>query len=246
MENIKLWRAAIVVRKLFMEEFDTNDFSYLMNEKNPNLSVIPLADAIMREQAIYENTALNIAKSYPFALMDIDKKLESETRPSTISVSVFDDVRFSPLGLNEYLTNNHILDDQPGEIMPLHVYAADFKMKKNLDPDIFYDNSNIEWARDVVLSSNIGYVFDNLQNGLDIKFKAIQSELKFGGDIEIIEIRRGKTKLFEIKISNEKVDLDSIGVVHADLRDVMSLGPSLTKGQLRKIRGNLISDELGV
>lgn len=229
-----------------MEEFDTNDFNHLMNEKNPGLSVIPLADAIIREQAIYEKSALTIAKSYPYALMDISKKLESETRASTISVSVFDGIRFSPVGLNEYLSNNHILDDKPGETMPLHVYAVDFKMKKNIDPDISYDNSDVEWARDVILSSSSGYVLDNLQNAIDLKFKAIESDFKFGGDIECIEIRRGKTTLFEMGISNLKADLDSICIVNADLRDVMLLSPVLTNNQIRKVRGNLVADELGI
>lgn len=246
MENIKLWRAAIVVRKLFLEEYDISDFNYLMNEKNPNLSVIPLADAILAEKAIYQKTALGIAKAYPFALEGFSSNLESDGISKTVSISVFDDVSFSPKALREYLDSHHILDDLAAATNPLYVYALDLKLEKNGDPEDRYDLSCSEWAKDVVLSSKVDYVLSHIQKAIDLQCSAMTNDFKFGGSVESLEIRRGRTALFEIPVQDGRPDLDRINIMDADLRDIMSLGGILAPEQLRRARGQLVTNELGI
>lgn len=246
MENIKLWRAAIVVRKLFMEECITNDFDYLMNEKNPNLSVIPLADAILAEKAIYQKTALGIVKAYPSALASFSNDLESNGRSKTVSVSVFDDVSFSPQGLRDYLDSHHILDNLDEETNPLYVYALDLKLEKNGDPEERYDLGCTEWAKDVVLSSRVDYVLSHMQQAIELQCSAMANDFKFGGSVESIEIRRGRTALFEVPVRDGRPDLDRINIVEADLRDIMSLGVILAPEQIRRARGQLVTNELGI
>lgn len=270
MKNIEAWGAAIVAKKIFESEFDTNDFTSLFISQYPHMKGVELSVNIAEEREIFESTALEVIRSYGTGGLEcVAEMLKSQEENAVVNVSIFDPIKVKPSIHRDYLESHHILDDTDAKTKPEHVYAMDVKCSVTYlatKEDDEYCDSLL--AMDVVLSSKIDYLIGNIQRAIDLQSKVLNEDFDERSKPVSVAIRRGDKVLFEFPIQdlapgNEPAskqpgilgiaepvslapDLDRITVIDATLKDISNISSRLTDRQARRVRGQLLENELGM
>lgn len=259
MYNIQMWRAAIAARKIFSDNFDTNDFTALITDLNPGISGIKLSKEINDERSIFEGNILAVTNAYGQDGLDsVRDMIYAEDDEVQVLVSVYPPLKVNPKSIREYVDSHHILDDKEVFTDGDLVYSLDVNYRINLlTPKFAGLNHDFAWAHDVVMSSSLEYVLDRIDDAINLQSNICINELKHGGCPDVIEIRRGNTILFEIPLlhsifgiteSGERSipDFNYLKVIDASLKDIKVLERQMTQPQVRRARGQLLTNELGM
>ena len=259
MYNTQMWRSALAARKIFEDNFDTNDFTSLMMKSNPGLSGVALSKEINDERSIFEDNVLAITNAYGQGGLDsVRDMIYSYDAEVEVLVSVFDTLKVDPEKIRSYLDSHYILDDSEEFTDGNLVFSLDVNYRINLlEPKFDGLNHDYAWARDVVMSPDLKFVTDRIDDAIELLAKNCVQDFEHGGCPDIIEIRRGNTILFEVPLKHSifgitasgemsTPDFNKLKVVDAKLKDIKVLESQMTHAQTRRARGQLLTTELGM
>lgn len=259
MYNIQMWRAAIAARKIFSDNFDTNDFTALMTDLNPGISGLQLSREINDERSIFEDNILAITNAYGQDGLDsLRDMIYAEEEEVEVLVSVYPPLKVNPESIRNYIDSHHILDDKEVFTDGNLVYSLDVNYRINLlAPKFAGLNHDYAWSRDVVMSSSLEFVLDKIDDAIELQSKNCKLDFEHGGCPDVIEIRRGDTVLFEFPLRHSifgitetgdrsTPDFNNLKVLEAKLKDIKVLESQMTLAQARRARGQLLTTELGM
>lgn len=257
MNNLDIWRSAIILKKLFDERYDANEFNFLLKEKYPNLDEFRFASWKSDIESSFEDIAPVLASySKDEELKEAHRVINSASTSEVTSVSVFKDVLVNPFELRSYLDEHHILDSNScGDYSK--AYSLRVGYKYIAIENFTGQNSWIKYVDDVVISTSFKFLIENLQNAIDIVSKNLRPGLGKIGDLQSIAIIRGIDVLYEMPIkclSQSNIldpmkfvpDFEGIVVNEPTINEIRAFGNLLSPDQARRARAKVLEDDLSI